>query len=743
MNAHAAPIAPDEATIRKFFEILHEHAAIALSEVADPGVLQLSRVWPDERSRLTVVGRFPIGTVDAMTEAAMIEASTGHNVYVEGRTVRTGLLGNERGTFEDTRGVFALVSDADADKGKDAELGDVEPSMSVETSPGNWHHWFFLERAIAVGDARAIGADMRLAIGGDADTGNPTQPYRVAGTPNFPAPGKLGRGRVPTPTGNIVEGRSWNFEELRTTFAQARRAPLPASDASPVRDRLDRDAEELLASVSAKRRDDLAATDAPDRSAHFHKVTGWLKGDGFTEAEALALWEAFPTGAGVSKYGLRLEREIGRVWAKAQDEPYDAAEATAFAERLRTSAGLASVPRTASRGTLIDFGEDRPYVHEPELIRDTLPRTGFAFVGGQSGAGKSFLVNKLASCFTTGEPFAGRKIERTGGVLILASEGQGTLAGRMKATRLQLPDPTVRLPIAAIGDFGSIAATADYVALHFRLRDVVRWMEEEHGVPLVAFFLDTVSAFNMIAEDKENDPASWNLLMGNLKAISADVGALAIGVHHYGKNASAGLRGSSGAWANADAVLSVTGERDLKTGEVFDRAIALAKNRNGPEGPIGAVELRPVAIGHREDGTEVRSLVFEIDTGVRTVNARTMKRPSKAQSAFMDAFRSALSDHSRDERVHGTADGARIKAVDVVQVRREFALRYVVAQDDDRKRADTLRKQFENGLKKAEEAGVVCSGAWAGAEWIWSLEIDVAALKASQKAKDERRKGTE
>src|SRR5262249_54549042 len=78
------------------------------------------------------------------------------------------------------------------------------PSMTVETSPGNFQFWYFLREAVAPDVAQKLGERIRRATGSDHDTGNPVQPYRVAGTINYPSPKKIQRGRVIVPT-RLVE----------------------------------------------------------------------------------------------------------------------------------------------------------------------------------------------------------------------------------------------------------------------------------------------------------------------------------------------------------------------------------------------------------------------------------------------------------------------------------------------------------------------------------------------------------
>jgi hypothetical protein len=217
---HAPSTDVDEATVRKFVALIHEHAARALNGVANPGFLQLSRLHPLDNKLVTT--RYQIGDVDDMAQQAIADARAGHNVYVEGRTISEQTPRGKRGGIEHTAFVFALVDDSDDDKGKAAnrDLGNLA-SLVVETSPGNRHNWFFLKTAVTAEEAKPVGEAMRIALGSDSDTGTVTQPYRVAGTPNFPGKAKQKRGRTKVERTSIVDAhpdRSWTLGELLSLF---------------------------------------------------------------------------------------------------------------------------------------------------------------------------------------------------------------------------------------------------------------------------------------------------------------------------------------------------------------------------------------------------------------------------------------------------------------------------------------------------------------------------------------------
>jgi AAA domain len=372
-----------------------------------------------------------------------------------------------------------------------------------------------------------------------------------------------------------------------------------------------------------------------------------------------------------------------------------------------------------ARGKLIFMGEDREYVPRPELVRDTMPRTGVGFIGGQSGSWKTFFSIHSATCFMTGESLAGRDIERTGGVVYLAAEGEGTIEGRLKARRTRLEKPDEDLPFYLLTGLGAVSDAAGYKALEAKLKSAADDMRKRFNVQLVALIVDTVAAAGFIAEDKENDPGAWQKVFDGLQPISKELDCVIILVHHAGKNASAGLRGSSNARAGADFALMLACDRDEITGLTANHYLHLAKSRDAPEGPIAAIHAEAVPIGSREDGSPITTLVLDFDSKAPVPAKKA--RLTKTDGPFRDAIDTALAERGETVRVRGEHDAPEIMAVRVDLARTEFSARYVTAQDDPMKRADAVRKQFNRALEKALNSGKYASGAWGGREWIWKL----------------------
>jgi hypothetical protein len=310
-------VAIDEDGVREFIAIISAHASELAKTVADPGVLQLTRL--DCRDGKLVPTRFLIDDVEGMVKTAVNDANAGFNVYIEPRTVRADLRGPTRGTLDDTSFVFAVVVDADNDKGKGGTVS-LRPTLTVETSPGNYHYWYLLDRPISAQRAKLIGDALRIATGADADTGVPTQPYRVAGTPNFPNKAKQARGRTTVESTRPVErtARSWDPDEFLApvTLSAAPQGNANASGVAPDEAGLP---EKLIKAIrdggSSK---GLGAKGDKSGSGLFHYVVGELKKRKWTIEAIAALLERYPNGVG-AKYAARLLEEVRRSYDKVEN----------------------------------------------------------------------------------------------------------------------------------------------------------------------------------------------------------------------------------------------------------------------------------------------------------------------------------------------------------------------------------------------------------------------------------------
>jgi RepB DNA-primase from phage plasmid len=304
----------DEAAVRQHIEIISKHAVDLAKGNGRPGFLQLCRLNPIDET--IIPSRFKLDDVEAMVAAAIADANASLNVYIETRTLRPGLRGKQRGTLADTEFVYGLVVDADFDKNKGGVLA-IRPSLTIETSPGNFQHWFLFTQSVPVGRAKAIGDALRAHTGADADTGVVTQCYRVGGTPCFPSKAKRARGRVTVEPTRIAEwsGRLWDPDELE---AQLRAAPVHGTTAGPPPNGTGVVADEssLPENLMKDIRDGgNGQGDDATRSALFHAVIGKLARRKWDVDAIIALMQKYPQGA-AAKYVGRLGEEVRRSYAK-------------------------------------------------------------------------------------------------------------------------------------------------------------------------------------------------------------------------------------------------------------------------------------------------------------------------------------------------------------------------------------------------------------------------------------------
>lgn len=314
-----APDQADRETVRAFVTTVVAQAKAALNGKEIPGFLQMSRVHPTSED--LVPTRYTLDDIERIVADAVADSNAGHNVYLEARIVSVNLRGKVRGKVEDTVAVFALVIDSDADKGR-GWAPTVQPSMVVETSPGNFQYWFFFRKAVSAKLGQQLGERIRKVVCCDDDTGNVAQPYRVAGTVNYPNKKKAERGRVIVPT-RIVEfdpEELWTPKRLLRAF-QSPAAKVPTGVAADGRGGAQPDEASIPTdTMRVIREGSSASASNRHRGQIFWNVMTVLKPLGFTVDSIVNLLERYPDGIAV-KYEGRLRRQVEHVYQKIKVGP--------------------------------------------------------------------------------------------------------------------------------------------------------------------------------------------------------------------------------------------------------------------------------------------------------------------------------------------------------------------------------------------------------------------------------------
>jgi hypothetical protein len=356
------------------------------------------------------------------------------------------------------------------------------------------------------------------------------------------------------------------------------------------------------------------------------------------------------------------------------------------------------------------FLADAPAKPQPMLIESILPLEGLTFIGGQSSAGKTFIAVLMAACLATGRSFFGREIKERVGCVIVAAEGRAMLPNRIRAALKELEEDPEQVPIVWLKETPDFSNRHTLLSLVEKLKALSEHFQKQFGVRLGVVFVDTVSASFDLEEEADNAEAAKVCKI--MRSLGEQATTLVIPIHHYGKNAGVGLRGASAWRGSADIILSVTAEIDPTTGNVSNRQLSMAKDRDGAQGPLTGFSLKPVPLGLDDAGKAFGSMVAVAEGGTsKTTNAWP---PSLAvlHQALNEALLAGI-----NERPY--PDGPMVTTAAVEAVRQIFSrLTYVDSPPD--KRGEAIRKQFSRRLNEAQQRHLIGLKADnAGHEKVW------------------------
>ena len=413
---------------------------------------------------------------------------------------------------------------------------------------------------------------------------------------------------------------------------------------------------------------------------------------------------AFMVAARLIEIGVSAETMVGLLadhWNPRCQPPWDrddlvrfAQHGELYAQNRQGSGGAAAVAEAFSSAVPLDTSAPPPHsrfldgralfdLPYPDwLIEDVVPAVGVGLLAGQSRAGKSLLALRLARSIMTGEDFCERETTLQGGVLVLAAEAFGTLSERYRAVLgpkytlgARDPDslPFLAAPVRGLQELEPAIAAAGKI------------MQNRWGAPLRLVLVDTLAAAFPVAD--ENDQGEVTKLMQHMEACANGYRCVIAGVHHFGKSAGTGARGSSAWTASSDFILAATGTTNEETGEVSARKLALSKSRSSVTGLLSDFSIETVEVGIKPNGRTAYSAVIRFTE----IKSRAGEVP-RHFSAFENSFVLA-SDPATGE-------------VDEAALRREFFAR-AAADDKLPKTEERQEEAFRKSRDHAIGAGLL------------------------------------
>ncbi|MCV4385613.1 AAA family ATPase [Pseudomonas aeruginosa] len=232
-----------------------------------------------------------------------------------------------------------------------------------------------------------------------------------------------------------------------------------------------------------------------------------------------------------------------------------------------------------------------------KLVRGILGEGGLSVLYGAPGAGKSFLALDLGYAVATGQPWMGRDT-RQGPVIYAAGEGVSGLRMRGKAIakvkRCDAPNIFFLPHSLSTPDEGE------------KMAMVLDQVTARCGVPPALLIIDTLSRFFGEGDD-ENSAKDMKRFVGAISALMAKCPTLHVMiVHHSGKDADKGMRGSSALQGAADTVIQCRKDGDAH------RAV-VEKQKDGQDNIPLPFALDQVELGEDEDGEPITSCVVVHD----------------------------------------------------------------------------------------------------------------------------------
>jgi len=278
------------------------------------------------------------------------------------------------------------------------------------------------------------------------------------------------------------------------------------------------------------------------------------------------------------------------------------------------------IPFRSERGEalkkqIIPFLNIEPCLDANYLVSGWLGAGGLSVLFGPSNTGKTFIAVDLAAHVASGKGWRGCKV-RKGPVVYVAAEGGGGIRNRIAAIRQTRPRFESDTQLFLLPTHLDLHSSADAVAL-------CEAMPFDQAALIV---VDTL-ARNMGPGD-ENSARDMAQFIASLDLIRERSKAHVLVVHHSGKNADAGARGSSALRAAVDTEIAVT-----------DGQITCAKQRDMEIPQRLFFSLETVPLGEDRDGDPVTSAVVVSADAPPAKQKPLAGRDEVAAQALVEALR--------------------------------------------------------------------------------------------------------
>lgn len=588
--------------------------------------------------RTTQTAKFSVDWIDDAVDWAVAVNQSGMNVYAVRNPIRDSAVGSAEDP--DIVAAFYLWADCDDAQASANVKAFVGPKWTAAVVTGQVpttrvHVYFELNEPTY---DLAAWRDMQMRIAAhlksDPKVINPSRIMRVGGTISWPGKKKIAKGytsEVSTLRTEYSDGRApVSMDQMDRAFA-----PLPtyqplSQQAAPAGLNFNIDTGSAPQSLDREQMRIQALSGEAWHDAVIRLVGSYVS-KGLSDDEIHGLTQPL-TLAGYSAQETFREVQTAIDGARRKGWTPEPQYADPAALRIPNAndgekVGPASDPSfdTPKRPHDLEWFDDvSPILGGAYLVKGVLDVGTMSVVYGPSNSGKTFWTLDLAYHIAIGAAWRGRRVAQAC-VLYLAAEGGRGLINRVASLRLEHGVCDVPLAVKRAG----LDLLHDQADLQHIVDLAAEVQSHKPGLPLL-IVVDTLS--RVMAGGDENSASDMTALIRNLDAIRSATGAHMLTVHHTGKDAARGARGHSSLRAATDTEIELMNEDG-------SRAAVVTKQRDHNGGETFAFDLKPVSLGHDQDGDEVTSCVVEAKDGDEFNAARkAAKGRGKNQQIIMEAF---------------------------------------------------------------------------------------------------------
>lgn len=317
------------------------------------------------------------------------------------------------------------------------------------------------------------------------------------------------------------------------------------------------------------------------------------------------------------------------------------------------------------------------------LVDEIVPANAFGILYGPSEAFKSFVTLDIAACVATGTPWHGTSCDAPGLVIYVASEDPGGIEMRKHAWKIrhQVDDfsclTVYRQPVI----FTSPTQVRQFIDLSKRHAEAI-------GMPIKMIVIDTLA---MSYEGDENSSQDMSAFIHGCKSVMVELDCSVMAVHHTGKDAERGARGSSALKGASDFMIRVARE---DSGKLVNKVMC-DKAKNTARFPDRMFKMEPVELGVKDGkGRDMTSLVPKLIDQ----DQYKQEKAADAEVSYAEIVKNLIINCM-------TTTAQDFVAKDFLKD--EFLSRYGVTRSEDAKRYDSLMKAFNRALKSLVESSFI------------------------------------